>query len=127
MASAVHASGAMVQQRARHTGCLRAAAWALAALLPALAGAQTESALPATAAPMFRIQGWVERVEGSHVTLRAPDGLPVTVDMSEMTPGAVSALTPGRLVGLTVVAQPDGSLAAQAVAFEYGAPAPDGG
>jgi len=101
---------------------LAAAVWVAAAVTaPPVVGGQTESALPATAAPLFRVEGWVERVDGAHVTLRAPDGRPLTIDMSEVI-GSASALTPGRRVGVTVVALADGSLTAKAVAFDYDGP-----
>lgn len=116
--------------RSRHTIAGAAASSSLCLLVgasaPAPAAAQTESALPAYAAPLFRVEGWVERVRDTVVTLRAPDGRPLQVDVSELGAALPAALTPGRLVGVTVIARADGSLSARSVTLAYGAPPPTG-
>jgi hypothetical protein len=70
------------------------------------------------------LEGEVEALRGSTVTLRGPQGQRVDVDVGAIHVGADRLLLPGRRVSLLgVVAGDDGRLSAQGIALEYGAPA----
>jgi hypothetical protein len=70
------------------------------------------------------LEGEVEVLRGSTVTLRGPQGQRVDVDVGAIHVGADRLLLPGRRVSLLgVVAEADGRLVAQGIAVEYGPPA----
>ena len=70
------------------------------------------------------LEGEVEVLRGSMVTLRGPQGQRVDVDVGAIHVGADRLLLPGRRVSLLgVVAEADGRLVAQGIAVEYGPPA----
>jgi hypothetical protein len=67
------------------------------------------------------LQGEVEVVRGSTVTLRGPQGQRVDVDVGAIHVGADRLLLPGRQVSLLgIVAGDDGRLSARGIALEYG-------
>ena len=69
------------------------------------------------------LEGEVEVLRGSTVTLRGPQGQRVDVDVGAIHVGADRLLLPGRRVSLLgVVAGEDGRLVAQGIALEYGPP-----
>ena len=86
--------------------------------LPALA-----AVVAATVVPV--LEGEVELVRGSTVTLRGPQGQRVDVEVGAIHVGAERLLLPGRQVSLLgIVVQDDGRLRAQGIAVEYGGRTP---
>jgi hypothetical protein len=83
--------------------------------------ARAGALVAATVVPV--LQGEVEAVRGSTVTLQGPQGQRVDVDVGTVHPGAERLLLPGRRVSLLgVVAHDDGRVTAQGIALEYAAP-----
>jgi hypothetical protein len=79
------------------------------------AGARATGATPAPAAvneSMWRVDGIVQSVSGTSVTLRAADGSTPTVDVSNLSRGTLQALRPGEQVSLFGVPRPDQRLVA---------------
>jgi hypothetical protein len=79
------------------------------------AGARAPGAPPALAAAtesMWRVDGIVQSVSGTSVTLRTADGRTATVDVSNLSQGTLQALRPGEQVSLFGVPRPDQRLVA---------------
>lgn len=76
------------------------------------------AALAVTVAPL--LQGEVELVRGTTVTLRGPQGQRVDVDVGAIHAGAERLLLPGRQVSLLgIVAREDGALVAHGIGLDY--------
>jgi pyruvate dehydrogenase E2 component (dihydrolipoamide acetyltransferase) len=83
--------------------------------------ARFAAVLAATVVPA--LEGEVEVLRGTTVTLRGPQGQRVDVDVGAIHVGADRLLLPGRRVSLLgVVAEGDGRLIAQGISLEYGGP-----
>jgi hypothetical protein len=77
--------------------------------------AVTAGAPPTPAAAtdsMWRMDGVVQSVSGTSVTLRAADASTLTVDVSNLSQGTLQALRPGEQVSLFGVPRPDQRLVA---------------
>jgi len=75
-----------------------------------IAVAPPAPAVPAE--PMWRVDGIVQSVAGTGVTLRTSDGRTVTVDVSQLSDSTLNALRPGERVSLFGVPRPDRRLLA---------------
>jgi len=64
------------------------------------------------AEPMWRVDGTVQSVAGTSITLRTPDGRTSTVDVSQLSDSTVNALRPGERVSLFGVPRQDRRLIA---------------
>ena len=83
--------------------------------------ARIAAVLAVTVVPV--LEGEVEVLRGSTVTLRGPQGQRVDVDVGAIHVGADRLLLPGRRVSLLgIVAGEAGQLAAQGIALDYGGP-----
>jgi hypothetical protein len=74
--------------------------------------AATAGAPAAATDAMWRVDGVVQSVSDTSVTLRAADGSTPTVDVSNLSQGTLQALRPGEPVSLFGVPRPDQRLVA---------------
>jgi hypothetical protein len=75
-----------------------------------IAVAPPSPAVPAE--PMWRVDGTVQSVAGTSITLRTADGRTSTVDVSQLSDSTVNALRPGERVSLFGVPRQDRRLIA---------------
>jgi hypothetical protein len=73
------------------------------------------------AEPMWRVDGTVQSVAGSRVTLRKSDAKTVTVDVSQLSDQTLAALRPGDRVSLFGVPRKDNRLVANGYIQSEGA------
>lgn len=79
---------------------------------PAASISSTPPALSAGTEPMWRLDGAVQSISGSMVTLRTDDGRTHTVDASQLSPATIGALRQGNRVTLFGVPRTDDKLIA---------------
>jgi hypothetical protein len=73
--------------------------------------------------PMWRVDGTVQSIAGTVVTIRMDDGRAQAVDLLELSPATLRALRPGERVSLFGVPRPDKRLVANGFMQVEGAPA----